>query len=192
MSEGHFINVKGFCVAELTDESKKTYDTVQVVSKTMKVKVSTESNTETLDGDGRPTDSCTTTGKTTIEVEINKLPLKIQAFLAGHGFDETTGAMLEKETDTPPDVACGYCFEKSNGKKQYHWYYKGKFEKPDDDVEQISDGKAKFSTPSLKGTFVYRSDGNKACKWDEEEGTVPANILSTVTEPPAALLNPAV
>ena len=186
-TKGHVINVVTPCYALLTDEEKKNYETPVVFSKAMTVKVETETSTETLSGDGADVDSYTGTGKTTIEMGVNDVPLKDQAVLLGHHFDSTTGAMSIKAGDTAPYVALGWALEKSNGKKQYRWYYKGKFEEISEDVKQIEGGKATFSTPTLKGTFTNRVDGFKACKWDEDEGTAPAkDVLKTVTEPPAA------
>lgn len=187
-----FINCEGFCIASMTDEEAKTYEEPETNFKLMTVKIDTESSTATLDGDGRTTDAYSSTGKTTVEVGLNTLSLEQQALILGHKFDKTTGALLESDSDAPPYVAVGFRFKKSNHKYQYRWYYKVMFEKPSDDVKQVEEGKVTFSTPTLKGTAVYRTDGVKACKWDQEEGTVPANIMTKVTEPPEALMNPIV
>ena len=186
MPKGHVINVKNPCYATMTSEGEKTYGTPVVFSKAMNVKVDTETSTETLDGDGADVDSYTGTGKTTIEFQVNDVPLKDQGALLGHRFDKTTGALVIEAGDKAPYVALGWALEKSNGKMQYRWYYKGKFEEISEDVKQIEGGKATFATPTLKGTFTHRTDGIKGCKWDEYEATtLPEDILKTVTEPPA-------
>lgn len=188
---GHVINCEEFRVAILKDETAKTYD-MPMVEKLMSIKVDTDTSTESLSGDGSPTDLQTGTGKTTIEAEVNKIGIENQAKILGHRFDAATGAIVYGKDDVVPYVACGFKYRKSNGSYQYVWYYKGKFEEISDDVKQIEDGKVSFSTPKIKGTFIYRSDGSKGSKWDEDAGTVPAKILEKVTEPPAKPTTPGV
>lgn len=177
------INVKNLVYAKFTDEEALTYGTVSEISPAMSIKVDTKTSSEILYGDGSSQETATTIGETNIELQVNELTQEVHADLLGHVLDATTGVMVENEGDDAPYVALGWELEKSNGKSIYFWYLKGRFEEPAVDVKQKED-KVSFSTPTLKGTFVFRKDGNKRYKLDEEAGTTPPeDFLATVYKP---------
>lgn len=181
------VNVCDLVYAIMTDEDAETYGDVKPISKAMNIKVDTESSNDTLNGDGALTASETTIGKTTIEAEVNDYPIEVQADLLGHAYDKTKGTLIENKEDKPPYVAVGFRLPKGNGgKNRYYWFYKGKFEEVSVEAQQKED-KVTFSTPTLKGTFVYNKDGDKRVVMDEDEGTTPPeNFLKTVYKPTAS------
>jgi phi13 family phage major tail protein len=186
------INAKNVVYAKMVDETAKTYDTPVSISPLMTIKADTATSNDTLYGDGSPQESTTTTGSTTIEMKINDLPATVHSVLLGHALDATTGVMTEDEDDKAPYVALGWELEKGDGTSVFFWYLKGKFEEPAVDASQKED-KVTYSTPTLKGTFVYRSDGIKRYKMDEDAGTaVPSNFLSAVYSPTLDLVAPTV
>lgn len=177
------INVKNVVIAEMIDEELMTYGAVEPVSPLMSIKVDTKTSAETLYGDGSPTEVATVTAETNIEFQINDLPAAIHAKMLGRGFDEATGVLSEHVDDNAPYFALGFELVRSNGKSVRYWYLKGTFEEPAVDAKQKED-KATFSTPTVKGTFIYREDGYKRHVSDEEAGTTPPeNFFATVFEP---------
>lgn len=183
------INVKNIVYAVMTDETENTYGEVKKIAPLMNVKLSADTSTEDLYGDGTTTESITTTGKTTFEAEVNYFSLETQAELLGHKYDKESGTLVEHEDDMAPYVAVGFCIERANGKNLYYWLYKGKFEEVDVEVQQKEE-KVTFSTPTLKGTFIYRNDGYKRWTFDEAAATTAVTDPLGEVQPPAAAVNP--
>jgi len=178
-----FINVKNLVYAKMTDEDAKTYEEVKTISPLMTVKVDTTTSSEILYGDGTTKERQSVVGETTVEFGINDIPQEVQADLLGHTLDAVTGVLTENGEDEAPYAAIGFQIEKSNGNSVYYWFLKGTFDEIGIDAQQQAE-KPVFSTPTLKGTFIYRSDGNKKFQMDEDSGTtVPSDFLSTVYEP---------
>lgn len=183
------INVKNIVYAVMTDEEENTYDEVKKIAPLMNVNLSAETSVEDLYGDGSTTESVPTTGKTTFEAEVNYFSLESQADLLGHKYDKESGILVEHEDDKAPYVAIGFCIERTNGKNLYYWLYKGRFEEVDVEVQQREDS-VTFSTPTLKGTFIYRSDGFKRWTSDEGAATTPVTDALGKVQPPAAPASP--
>jgi len=178
-----FVNVKNLVYAKMSDEDEKTYEEVKTISPLMTVKVDTATSGEILYGDGTTQERKSVTGETTVEFGVNDVSQEVQADLLGHTLDATTGVLTETDEDEAPYAAIGFQIEKSNGSSVYYWFLKGTFDEVGIDAQQQEE-KPVFSTPTLKGTFIYRSDGNKKFQMDEDSGTaVPSDFLSTVYDP---------
>lgn len=168
--EHAFVNVKNPVYAVLQTESatsaENVYDEIKAISPAMSIKISSDTNTETLYGDGEPKDIATTKGETSLEIGVNTVSVDFLAESQGHTCEN--GVMIEKGSDVAPYVAVGFIIEKSNGKRRAYWLLKGKIEDPDVDADQKED-KISFSTPTVKGSFVTRKDGHRLVVFDEED-----------------------
>ncbi len=177
------INVRNAVFAEMTDEEAKPYGTPTAIAPLMSIKVDTKTSSEILYGDGMSQETAVVTAETNIEIQVNELPMEVHATMLGHVLDPVTGVMIEDESDLAPYLALGFEIEKSNGSSTMYWYLKGRFEEPAVDAKQKED-KVSFSTPTLKGTFVFRADGVKRYKYDEDAATTPiTNFLAEVYKP---------
>lgn len=135
------------------------------IAPAMSFKASRKSSSDTLRGDGEPTSNQTTLGEIEVEMELNAIPLSVQAVLLGHKFTagtigttSTPDKQQECKGDKAPYVGIGVTYDQEDGSVGYRWLYKGRFEEPDESVKQKED-KTTFSTPTLKGTFIMPAAG---------------------------------
>ena len=177
------VGVEGLVYATLTDETLKTYGTVTPISPLINIKVTPSVNADKLYADNRAVEVVNTMGEIAVEMEVQDLPLEVQAALLGHTLSATTGVMTYDTDDVAPYVALGFKMKKSNGKYRYVWLLKGKFEEYGEEGATQED-KATFNTPTISGTFVVRADGLWKYVMDEDSGTTPpSNFLATVYAP---------
>lgn len=175
------VNVKNAVYAVMTDVDAETYGEVKSISKSMSIKCDTDSSSDDLYGDGELSVTETSVGKTTLELQLNDMPLAVHADLMGHTLDPETGTMVVKSNDVVPYVAVGFMLPKGNGgKNRYYWFYKGKFQEMSLEANQKED-KTTYNTPTITGTFVNNKDGERNIVMDEDEGTAPpADFLTKV------------
>lgn len=138
--------------------STPVYETPIRIAGAISAKVNPNSSTATLFADDGPSESATTIGEISLELNIKDLPLPVQAALLGHTYE---GAILKrKSSDVPPWVAIGFRSLKSNGKYRYTWLTKGKFGVPEQDNETKGDS-VNFQTPTITGAFVKRDSDDE-------------------------------
>ena len=87
------------------------------------------------------------------ELELATLPLKAQAALLGHHYED--GVMTLTDSDDPPFLAIGFMSQPSPGKYRLVWLYKGKFQLIADEYATATDAAA-WRLPKLTGSFVKR------------------------------------
>lgn len=186
------VGVEGLVYATLTDETLLTYGAVTEISPLINIKVTPSVNADKLYADNRAVEVVNTIGEIAVEMEVQDLPLEVQAALLGHSLDATTGVMTYNSTDVAPYVALGFKMKKSNGKYRYVWLLKGKFEEYGEEAATQED-KASFNTPTISGTFVVRADGLWKYVYDEDSAVTPiSNFLSTVYSATLDLVAPTV
>ena len=185
------IGVESLVMAKMTDEILETYGAVTPISPLINIKISPKSNSDSLYADNRVVEKIISLGDIDIEIEVQDLPLEVQADMLGHTLDATKGVMTYNVNDVAPYIAIGFKIKKSNGKYRYVWLLKGKFEEMGDEASTQED-KVNFQTPKLKGGFVTRVDGNWKFAADDNSGTVPANFLEVVYSPTLDLIAPTV
>ena len=185
------INVKYAAYGIISTESiagVPTYKSIEDFEPAMKVKYDPQTSSTTLNGDGSPRRNAVKSGTDDVEVGLNEISLKQYSDLFGHAYAVTgENATPEKlritEIDKIPYTGFGFCFENDDGSLTAFWYYKGRFEEPGQDVSQIDDNKITYSTPTMKGTFIYA--GNKVKRdvitVEEDTGSIDYETLFGLT-----------
>lgn len=175
------VGLKNLVYAIMNDD--ETYNAVKSLSPAISAKVTPKVNQDTLNADDETAETSTVLSETDIELNTQDVPLAIQADLLGHRVD-SNGVLIANSDDVAPYVAVGFKSMKGNGTYRYIWLLKGRFEEITEDYETKAD-KVKFSTPTLKATFITRKkDGNWIYKTDDDAGyTGGDNWFSKVYEP---------
>lgn len=129
------------------------YEKPQPLVGAISAKINPTSNQEKLWADDGPFDIASMLGGISLELELATLPLKAQAVLLGHQYED--GVMTQTDTDEPPFLAIGFMSQPSPGKYRMVWLYKGKFALIQDEYATATDAAA-WRLPKLTGSFVKR------------------------------------
>lgn len=148
----HFALLTGDTAAGL--EYSKPEPLVGAIS----AKITPSSNQDKLWADDGPFDVASTLGDISLELELATLPLKAQATLLGHTYED--GVLTMKDTDEPPYLAIGFMSQPRPGRFRFVWLYKGKFALVEDEYATATDSAA-WRTPKLRATFVKREHDGK-------------------------------
>lgn len=153
---GVIIGLRDVHTAILTSDEKGTapvYEAPVPLVGAIAARVNPNASNSTLFADDGPFDSAATIGEIGLELNVATLTLEQQARLLGH---KITGGILRRNAgDTPPWLAVGYRSLKSNGKFQYVWNLKGKFNLPEQNNQTKGDS-IEWNTPTINGAFVKR------------------------------------
>lgn len=151
------IGLKNIHYAVLTkDESDGvTYEKPKKIGNAISIEINTNSNKATLYGDDMAVASNTTILDSTVTIETTSIPLEDRAILLGHTVDSTTGAVIAKGSDPPPDVAILFETDNEDGSTDYVKWYKGKFAPTQESINTRGEN-LEYQTPRLEGTFVAR------------------------------------
>jgi phi13 family phage major tail protein len=109
-------------------------------------------DSKTQYADNQPFDALYVEGESEYKLKITGLPAETQAEITGRAFDATTGRVYDNG-GTPPYVAFGFEAMKSNGKKRFYWFLKGKFSAPKEEAATKSD-KAEPKEQELNYTAI--------------------------------------
>lgn len=144
--------------------------------------INPNSSSATLFADDGPSDTASTMGEISLELNVADIPLEVQAVLLGHTYED--GILKKKGSDTPPWVAIGFRTLKSNGTYRYMWLNKGKFALPEEDYQTKGDS-VEFKTPTISGSFVKRDSDDEWERTSDEDTTEfkPEYITSWFTGP---------
>jgi len=129
------------------------YEKPQPLVGAISAKISPTSNQEKLWADDGVFDIASTLGDIALEIELATLPIKAQAVLLGHTYEN--GVMTMKDTDEPPYLAIGFMSQPQPGRFRFVWLYKGKFALVQDEYATATDSAA-WRNAKLTGTFVKR------------------------------------
>lgn len=183
------IGLSNLHFAELLTDGKDgaTYDTPKKIALLAKAKTDPKTNSKTYYADNGPAETYNAMGDVEIELEVGDIPVDILGKLLGATVKN--GVMYNKSTDQAPYVAIGFEGLKSNGKRVFYWYYKGKFSIPAEDMKTLEDT-PDFQPETIKGVFVKREYDSKWRAKAEEgaEGFLPetaTNWYNQVHEEPA-------
>jgi phi13 family phage major tail protein len=170
MAKGYRINVKNlhYAICTLDDATGVTYCTPKPLEKVMSIKMSPKVIDGKFYGDGTVQKQTSRIDTIEVEIELNKVPLKIRAELLGNTYDK--GTSEEKYNDIAPDIALGYEIEKDNGKNEYVWLYKGQMQPIEDDLKQ-TEAKIEYQSQKTKYTFIPRIYDGKLRKFADSEET---------------------
>lgn len=169
------------------NEAGATYGAPKKVTKLAKAKTDPKTNSKTYYADNGPAETYNAMGDVEIELEIGDIPVDVAGEILGATVKN--GVMYNKSTDQAPYLAIGFEGLKSNGKRVFYWYYKGKFSIPAEDMKTLEDT-PDFQPETIKGVFVKRESDNKwrAKAEEDAEGFLPetaANWYKQVHEEPA-------
>jgi phi13 family phage major tail protein len=116
-------------------------------------KINPASKQEKLWADDGVFDISSTLGDIALEIELATLPVKAQAVLLGHTYEN--GVMTSIDTDEPPYLAIGFMSQYQLNKFRLVWLVKGKFSLLDYEYNTATDSAA-WRNAKLTGTFVKR------------------------------------
>jgi phi13 family phage major tail protein len=159
-----------------------TYDAPVRIAGAIKAGVNPNASLETLFADDGPSETASTIGQISVELNVSDLDLDTQAVLLGH--TKSGGILIRKGGDVPPWVALGFKTLKSNGKYRYTWLAKGKFAIPEQNNETKGDT-VTFQTPTIQGSFVKRDSDDEWERHIDEDDTdyLPALGTAWFTSP---------
>ena len=140
-----------YAILKQDDTEGVAYEAPLPLVGAISAKVSPTSNQEKLWADDRIFDIAANLGEITLEMELVSLPLKAQAVLLGHTYED--GVLTKTDTDEPPYLAIGFMSQPQPGRFQLVWLYKGKFALIQDEFGTATDTAA-WRTAKLTGTFV--------------------------------------
>lgn len=178
-----------YAICTQDDAGGVAYQTPVSIPGAIKIGVDPGGSVDVLYADDGPSEAASVVGAIKVSLNVKDLTLETQAALLGHSL--VGGVLVQKTTDSAPDVAILFRSRKSNGKYRYIKLLKGKFTVPKTDYETQED-KTKYQTPTIEGSFLRREYDKAYKKIGDEDHVdwVPAtgaNWFTTVEDTPAAL-----
>lgn len=163
------------------DENGTTYDAPKKITKLARASVNPQTNSATYYADNGPVETYSAMGDVGLELEVGDIPIDILGDILGATVKD--GVMYNSAEDQPPYVAIGFEGLKSNGKRAFYWYYKGKFSVPAEELQTLQDT-PEYQPETIAGVFVKReSDGRWRAKAEEDaEGFDPATATNWYNE----------
>ena len=178
-----------YAICTQDDAGGVAYQVPVSIPGAIKIGVDPGGSVDVLYADDGPSEAASVVGAIKVSMNVKDLTLETQAALLGHSL--IGGVLVQKTTDSAPDVAILFRSRKSNGKYRYIKLLKGKFTVPKTDYETQED-KTKYQTPTIEGSFLRR-EYDKAYKkiGDEDHAdwvvSTGANWFTTVEDAPAGL-----
>lgn len=151
--------LKKLHVAILTTEATNVYAAPKQLSPAVSANVTPNFTTANLSGDDRIVYVEEALGDIDVEIAVTDLTDEDYALLMGIT-PNADGVIEDAANDQAPYVALGFEMPKPNGGVALRWYYKGKFQKPSENVTTKGDT-TEFQTPTISAKFMAREDG----KW---------------------------
>lgn len=150
---GVLIGLSDLFVAELKEDGE--YGVPFRVAKGIEATVANNVSTTELYADDGVSDTDTSEGATEITIGVRSLTSQMLGKLLGKRVDNA-GGVVDGSTDIAPYYAFGFRSLKNNGKYRYVWFYKGKFQKPDEDYQTKGES-VEYNTPSIVANFIDRT-----------------------------------
>lgn len=178
--------VKKLVYAIMTDETLETYGAVKAAPPLLNIKVAPKSDSAKLYADNDVAEIETALGDVPVDIEVQEMPLTVQADILGHALDIETGQLVYNTNDKAPYTAIGYQRTKANGKNRFVWLHKIKFEEISEESKTKED-KPKFNTPKISGTAMANKNGVWKTVADEDtKGSAIVGFLDAVPGTTAA------
>lgn len=162
-----FVGLKKVHVALLTDETTNTYGTPEQLSPAVTSNVTPNFESTSLYGDDRVIYVEEALGDIDVEIALTDLTDEHYALLMGVT-PTTDGIILDSVNDSAPYVALGFEMPKPGGGVALRWYYKGKFQKPSEEITTKGES-VEFQTPTISAKFMAREDGNWRARVDYKD-----------------------
>lgn len=195
MPPSNFISVDNFGYAILTkdDATGATYSAVKMVPGSVKIYVDATSGRAPFYADGMIQEYGQVLGEIKVSLDLNTVPLVVQADLLGHTLDGL-GGIIAKSTDMSPYVGFFYRRKKANGKFRYVKVLKALFGESKDDADTAT-ATPKFQNDTFDGVAFPRIFDSAWRKFAdaEEPGYVDVSTTwFTVIEGAADLVAPVI
>lgn len=176
------VNIDRLFFALLTkDESgtgNLTFGEPEYIPGIRELNAKVKQNTEKLYAEGRVWDQETTLEDVEIDFDVADFTNAQYAKYLGHKV-ATQGGVISTDTDVAPYVAILVEATKSNKKKSYRVYYKGKLVEPDDSTKQ-KEGKTDYQTHKVTATFQpLKNNGMWKYAVDEDDPNAPADLATS-------------
>jgi len=165
------LGLKGLCYAPLTADTASTLTYGAVVALTDAIqgaKISVNGNDIYSYADDHMVDTDFVFDSCEVELNLRDLPLETQGIWMGQTV--AAGVLTAKSTDSPIELALGFYRTKSDGKKQYFWFTKGKASAPSIDAK-TRDNKPDYQYDTIKLTFMPRTHDDTWMQWADEDGS---------------------
>lgn len=165
------LGLRGLCYAPLTADTASTLSYGAIVSLADAIqgaKISVNGNDIYSYADDHMVDTDFVFDSCEIELNLRDLPIETQGIWLGQTV--SNGVLTAKSTDAPIELALGFYRVKSDGKKQYFWFTKGKAAAPSIDAK-TKDNKPDYQYDTVKLTFMPRTHDDCWMMWADEDGT---------------------
>jgi len=174
------VNIDRLYLAKVTqdDELGLVFATPEYIPGVRQIDAKSKTNQDKLYAEGVIWEQENTLEEITIDIDLAELSNAQYASYLGHQV-ATVGGVYAGKTDQAPYVAVLFVATKSNGKKAYRVYYKGKFTEPDESAKG-KEGKTDYQTHKVSSIFQHlKNNGMGFYKVDEDDPNCPANIATT-------------
>jgi phi13 family phage major tail protein len=133
-----------------------TYETPKRIAGAIKVDINPTVNKNTLHADDGPFATAVSMSEISVSIDVADIPEEDEAALLGHTYDSTTGKIIYKTSDSPPDVALLAESEKHDGGIRCFKLLKGKFTDSQETMNTKNDN-PEYTIRTLDGSFVGRT-----------------------------------
>ena len=170
-----YIGLKKLHIAVLTAEETNTYAVPTQLSPAVNANVTPNFESTSLYGDDRIVYVENALGDIDVELAVTDLTDADYALLMGIT-PNVDGVIEDSADDQAPYVALGFEMPKPGGGVALRWYYKGKFQKPSEEVATKTDT-TEYVTPAITAKFMAREDGKWRARVDyTDSATIDAAV----------------
>lgn len=173
------VNIDKLYFAEVTQDDVLglVFATPEYIPGVRQIDAKPKANTEKLFAEGKIWEQETTIEEITIDIDLADLSNAQYAKYLGHQV-AANGGVYTTDDDRAPYIAILYEATKSNGKKAYRVFYKGKLTEPDENAKG-KEGKTDYQTHKVQATFqTLRNNGMGLYKIDEDDPNCPVDIAT--------------
>lgn len=169
METGVLTGLDMFHVAEQLSDDKSgfSYDTPESLGGAIEVQVSPKVNSGQLASDNGISDVDSILSNYDITPTVRSLTKTLRAKLLGNQVD-SNGVLHGNADDQAPYFAFGFRAKKNNGKYVYVWYFKGKYEPFQEQIQTQGD-QVNYQTPALTSSFIKRKYDNEMYVLGDED-----------------------
>lgn len=167
-----------FCFLTKDDATGATYETEMVAAPGVtEVGITVEKAEGSIYADDILYDSYIGVSSYTVSIDIATLPESLRAKLAGHEYDESTGTVVEKATDSAKEVGIAFKSLNSDGSYKFVKLFKGKFAEAGESYKTKGE-QIEYQTKKLEGKFYARIFDGKI-KESTDNATTAANWFTS-------------
>ena len=202
-----YLGLDSLYYALVTQDDADAYvtDTPAVLASVAAITNAPAANNKIQFFDNIPMESLNSVGPSKLTMEVQGVPLALQAILLGNTYDAVNGLLMENGAP-PPYIAIGFRALKTDGTYRYYWFLKGTFAPPSEDIATKTDTpdpktiKLEFNAIRTTHQFAQTGSLTDSCKFvqadDSDLAIVKADWYAAVKTPvvgaiPAFTVTPA-